>query len=58
MTEFSQRRGIVLFIIALSLFSVMDAIAKWASMRYPPVQVAWARYFFNVFIMLALFAPR
>jgi drug/metabolite transporter (DMT)-like permease len=36
----------------------MDAIAKWSSMRYPPVQVAWARYFFNVFIMLALFAPR
>ncbi|HAB47481.1 MAG: DMT family transporter [Betaproteobacteria bacterium] len=57
MTDSSQRRGIVLFVIALSLFSVMDAIAKWASMRYAPVQVAWARYFFNVFIMLALFAP-
>lgn len=58
MTEGSQRRGIILFILALSLFSVMDAIAKWASMRYPPVQVAWARYFFNVFIMMVLFAPR
>ncbi|NDA56665.1 MAG: DMT family transporter, partial [Betaproteobacteria bacterium] len=58
MTAGSQRRGIVLFISALVLFSVMDAIAKWASMRYPPVQVAWARYFFNLFIMLALFAPR
>ncbi|NDA73422.1 MAG: EamA/RhaT family transporter, partial [Betaproteobacteria bacterium] len=40
MTAGSQRRGIVLFISALVLFSVMDAIAKWASMRYPPVQVA------------------
>ena len=58
MTQGSQRRGILLFIAALSLFSVMDGIAKWVSMRYPPVQVAWARYFFNVFIMIALFAPR
>ena len=44
-------------ICAVTLFSVMDTGAKYLSERYPVVMVAWARFFFNVAIMLVVLGP-
>jgi drug/metabolite transporter (DMT)-like permease len=35
----------------------MDAGAKYLSERYPVILVAWARFFFNVLIMLVVLGP-
>jgi drug/metabolite transporter (DMT)-like permease len=50
-------RGVVLMICAVTLFSVMDTGAKFLAERYPVVMVAWARFFFNVAIMLVVLGP-
>lgn len=44
-------------VVAVSLFTMQDTIAKYLSERYPPLLVVWARYFFNVAIMLVLLGP-
>ena len=49
--------GIVLMISAVSLFSVMDSGAKYLAERYPPLLVAWARFFFNALVMLIVLGP-
>ena len=50
-------RGIVLMVCAVTLFSVMDSGAKYLSERYPVLLVVWARFFFNVLIMLVVLGP-
>ncbi len=50
-------KGVVLMVCAVTLFSVMDAGAKYLSERYPVILVAWARFFFNVLIMLVVLGP-
>jgi drug/metabolite transporter (DMT)-like permease len=50
-------RGIVLMICAVTLFGIMDAGAKYLSERYPVLLVVWARFFFNVLIMLVALGP-
>lgn len=50
-------RGIALLVGAVSLFALLDATAKWLSRTYPVPMVVWARYFFNVVLMLAWLAP-
>lgn len=49
--------GIALMISAVSLFSVMDSGAKYLAERYPFVLVTWARFFFNVLVMLVVLGP-
>lgn len=49
--------GIALVIAAVSLFSVMDSGAKYLAERYPPILVTWARFFFNVLVMLIVLGP-
>ncbi|MGE0310894.1 MAG: DMT family transporter [Lautropia sp.] len=49
--------GIALMVLAVCLFTIQDTIAKYLSERYPPLLVVWARYFFNVAIMLVLLGP-
>ena len=49
--------GVVLMICAVSLFGVMDAGAKYLAERYPVILVVWARFFFNVLIMLIFLGP-
>jgi drug/metabolite transporter (DMT)-like permease len=44
-------------VCAVTLFSVMDAGAKYLSERYPVMLVVWARFFFNVLIMLVVLGP-
>ena len=46
--------GIGLVILAIGLFTVMDAIGKGLMARYPVPQVIWARYFFQLSWMLLL----
>jgi drug/metabolite transporter (DMT)-like permease len=46
--------GIGLAILAIGLFTVMDAIGKGLMERYPVPQVVWARYFFQLGWMLLL----
>jgi drug/metabolite transporter (DMT)-like permease len=50
-------RGVMLMICAVSLFGVMDAGAKYLAERYPVPLVVWARFFFNVLIMLVFLGP-
>jgi hypothetical protein len=50
-------KGVVLMICAVTLFSVMDTGAKYLSESYPVVMVAWARFFFNVAIMVVVLGP-
>jgi drug/metabolite transporter (DMT)-like permease len=50
-------KGVVLMICAVTLFSVMDSGAKYLSERYPVILVAWARFFFNVLIMIVALGP-
>lgn len=49
--------GIALMISAVSLFSVMDSGAKYLAERYPVILVTWARFFFNVLVMLVVLGP-
>ncbi len=49
--------GIALMVVAVSLFTMQDTIAKYLSERYPPLLVVWARYLFNVVIMVVLLGP-
>jgi len=44
-------------VCAVSLFGVMDAGAKYLAERYPVPLVVWARFFFNVLIMLVVLGP-
>ena len=46
--------GIGLMILAIGLFTVMDAIGKALTASYPVPQVVWARYFFQFALMLLL----
>jgi drug/metabolite transporter (DMT)-like permease len=49
--------GFALFLSAILLFSVMDALAKDLTARYEPVQVVWARYAGQTFWAFLLLAP-
>ena len=49
--------GIALMISAVSLFSVMDSGAKYLAERYLVILVTWARFFFNVLVMLVVLGP-
>ncbi|MEN9851113.1 MAG: hypothetical protein RL128_1276, partial [Pseudomonadota bacterium] len=44
MTAHSTRKGILLMILAVFLFTIMDAVAKGLIERYPAPQVIWARF--------------
>lgn len=51
-------RGILLMVCAVSTFACMDTIAKWLSATYPVPMIVWARYFFQMLVMLAVLGPR
>lgn len=52
-----ETRGILLILLAVFLFSIMDAIAKDLTGRYPPVQVVWARYCSQTFWATLMLLP-
>ena len=50
--------GIALTLAAVCTFTVLDSTGKWLSKTYPVPMVVWARYFFNVVILLVWLAPK
>jgi drug/metabolite transporter (DMT)-like permease len=48
----------LLMIVAVLFFTLMDATAKELSQRHHPIQVIWARYFFQLVLTFVLLAPR
>ncbi len=51
-------RGIALLLAAIFIFTLMDAIGKFLSVRYHPMQVVWARFAVNLLIVALILAPR
>jgi drug/metabolite transporter (DMT)-like permease len=51
-------RGILFCLMAVILFTVLDAMAKWLTSHYPPVQVVWARYASQAALVFLLLVPR
>ena len=51
-------QGILLMLIAIFLFSTMDAIAKALMARFDVVQVVWARYAGQMFVVAVILAPQ
>ncbi|TWI38083.1 DMT family transporter [Paracoccus sulfuroxidans] len=54
----TQTLGIMLLLLAIFLFTLMDATAKYLAQHYEPVQIVWARFAGNMLIVGVLFAPR
>lgn len=54
MTPAATRKGILLMILAIFLFTAMDAVAKGLIARYPAPQVIWARFAGQALIVLVL----
>lgn len=51
-------RGILLMLLAVTLFTSHDAIAKYLVALYPVVVLAWFRYLSHTLLMAAIFLPR
>lgn len=51
-------RGILLMIVAVSTFACMDTIAKYLARDLPVPAIVWARYFFQMVVMLVVLGPR
>ena len=54
----TQMRGIALLLMAIVVFSLMDATAKHLGEDYPPAQIVWARFVGNLVIVVVIFGPR
>jgi drug/metabolite transporter (DMT)-like permease len=46
-------RAILLMLLAVAMFSLLDATAKWLTRTYPVPMVIWARYVVSLILMLA-----
>lgn len=53
-----QMRGIILLLLAIFVFTLMDATAKYLTGRYHPAQIVWARFITNLVIVAFICAPR
>jgi drug/metabolite transporter (DMT)-like permease len=58
MSADTTRKGILLMILAIFLFTCMDALAKGLVARYPAPQVIWARFAGQALIVLLLLGRR
>ena len=58
MSADSTRKGILLMILAVFLFTIMDAVAKGLIARYPAPQVVWARFAGQAVIVAVVLGPR
>jgi drug/metabolite transporter (DMT)-like permease len=50
-------RGMLVYAMALLLFSGMDAVSKYLALRHAVPQVAWMRYSVHLLLMTVIFAP-
>jgi drug/metabolite transporter (DMT)-like permease len=51
-------RGIALMVLAVSTFACLDATSKYLTTHYPVPAIVWARYFFQMALMLLILGPR
>jgi drug/metabolite transporter (DMT)-like permease len=54
----TTRKGILLMILAIFLFTAMDAVAKGLIERYPAPQVVWARFAGQAIIVALILGPQ
>ena len=57
-TQTDARKGILLMLLAVVLFTAMDALAKGLVARYPTPQVIWARFAGQAVIVAVVLGPR
>ena len=50
-------RGILLVLVAVCIFSSLDACAKYLSTRYPLPMLVWSRYTVHFLLMVVFLAP-
>lgn len=53
-TKASTRTGILLMLLAIVLFTMMDALAKGLVQRYPTEQVVWARFTGQLLLVIVI----
>jgi drug/metabolite transporter (DMT)-like permease len=51
-------QGILLMLLTVTLFTMMDALAKGLAYRYETFQVVWARYTSQTLVAVIILAPR
>lgn len=54
----TQMQGIALLLLAIMVFTLMDATAKHLGESYPAPQIVWARFVGNLAIVALILAPR
>ena len=52
------RRGILWMLAAMMMFSGTNALAKLLTEHYPVMQIVWARYFFQLLLLVTFLGPR
>jgi len=57
-TVAATKKGILLMLAGIVLFTAMDALAKGLIARYPTPQVIWARFAGQAFLVAVLLGPR
>ena len=57
-TKSAASRGILLMLLAILIFTSMDALAKDMVARYPAPQVVWARFAGQLLLVMAILGPR
>ena len=50
--------GVVLIVSAVLLFSIQDGIAKYLSIMYVPLVIAWMRFLAQVVLLTVLYGPK
>jgi len=53
-----SRRGILWMLATVLMFASINATAKILTQTYPVMQVVWARYFFQMLLLLLFLGPR
>ncbi len=56
--SFDSRRGILWMLAAMMMFSGTNACAKFLTGHYPVMQIVWARYFFQLLLLMIFLGPR
>lgn len=51
-------RGMLMVMMAVAIFSVMDALPKYLARFYRVALVAWARYAFHLVLVVIVLGPR
>ena len=51
-------RGMLMVMMAVAIFSVMDALSKYLTRFYPVALVAWSRYAFHLLLVIVVLGPR